>query len=205
VADNKTLSKKLGLTPGKAVLIGVLGVALIGVIYIQFGSSGAHETAAATPGGRSRRPVASRAPAKPTAPADANATALEAGDDGEGATTEFDQSRWSAPELSTVVSYDPFALPQAFPQPPLSTAQLMADGGRGALAAASAEQLADELQRLQSQLDELKNRGVHVIVSVDGEYVAMIGDRMLHVGDQINDFTVMQIDPGGVRVERKEP
>jgi hypothetical protein len=81
----------------------------------------------------------------------------------------------------------------------------MADGGRGALAAASAEQLADELQRLQSQLDELKNRGVHVIVSVSGEYVAMIGDRMVHVGDQINEFTVTEIDPSGVRVERKEP
>ena len=33
--------------------------------------------------------------------------------------------------------------------------------------------------------------------------MAMIGDRMLHVGDEINGFTVTEIDPKGVRVERK--
>jgi hypothetical protein len=201
VADNKTLSKKLGLTPGKAVLIGVLGVALIGVIYVQFGTSAGSDTAAATPGGRSRRPAPPRTAVEPAASATTNEATVEA----EGGTAiDFDPTKWSAPELSTVVAYDPFALPKSFPQPPISAAQLMADGGRAALETASADQLADELQRLQSQLDELKNRGVHVIVSVHGEYVAMIGDRMVHVGDQINEFTVTEIDPSGVRVERKE-
>ena len=54
------------------------------------------------------------------------------------------------------------------------------------------------------QLEELKQRGVHVIVSKNDQYVAMIGDRMIHVGDEINGFTVTAIDPEGVRVERKE-
>ncbi len=200
MANNKALTKKLGLTPGKAALIGALAVALLGVIYTQYGSSGESDTVAATPGGPSRRPVTSPAVVKPLT--SAGSSDGESNADGH-ATVDFDQSKWNAPELSTVVAYDPFALPKAFPQPLLSTAQLLADGGRGALAAASADQLADELQRLQSQLDELKNRGVHVIVSVDGQYVAMIGDRMVHVGDQINEFTVTEIDPSGVRVERK--
>jgi hypothetical protein len=31
----------------------------------------------------------------------------------------------------------------------------------------------------------------------------MIGDRTLHVGEEIEGFTVTKIDPGGVVVERK--
>ena len=49
-----------------------------------------------------------------------------------------------------------------------------------------------------------KQRGVHVIVREGDQYVAVIGDRMLHVGDEINGFTVTAIDPDGVHVERKE-
>ena len=45
------------------------------------------------------------------------------------------------------------------------------------------------------ELEELKQRGVHVIVREGDQYVAWIGERMLHVGDKINDFTVTAIDP----------
>jgi hypothetical protein len=46
---------------------------------------------------------------------------------------------------------------------------------------------------------------VHVIVGQKGQYVAMIGDRMVHVGDEIgNGFTVTEIDPKeGVSVDWK--
>ena len=54
------------------------------------------------------------------------------------------------------------------------------------------------------QLEELKQRGVHVIVREGDQYVAWIGDRMLHVGDKINGFTVTAIDTDGVHIERKE-
>jgi hypothetical protein len=43
-----------------------------------------------------------------------------------------------------------------------------------------------------------------VIVRERDQYAAMIGDRIVHVGDEINGFTVTVIDPAsGVRVERK--
>jgi hypothetical protein len=45
---------------------------------------------------------------------------------------------------------------------------------------------------------------VHVIVRERDAYVAVIGDRLLHVGDKINEFTVTAIDPDGVHVEMKE-
>jgi hypothetical protein len=200
VADNQTLLKKIGLTPGRAALMGLLGAALVGVLYLQFGPSkngSASPTGAVPP----RRPAPPRSAVTPAAQQTAS---NEESNPTEATAIEFDQSKWKSPELSAVVAYDPFALPAAFPQPQATTAQLTADGGRSALAAANAEQLADELERLQSQLDELKNRGVHVVVSAEGEYVAMIGDRLVHVGDEINEFTVTAIDPNGVRVERKQ-
>jgi hypothetical protein len=70
----------------------------------------------------------------------------------------------------------------------------------------ASQQRADALEQLRNQLDELKQRGVHVIISKQDQYVAWIGDRMVHVGDDINGFTVTEIDPkGGVRVEMKGP
>jgi hypothetical protein len=70
-------------------------------------------------------------------------------------------------------------------------------------AAAAAAKLAEAIERLQTELKALQERGVHVIIRGRDQYVAMIGDRTLHVGDEINGFTVTAIEPDGVRVERK--
>ena len=35
------------------------------------------------------------------------------------------------------------------------------------------------------------------------QYVAVIGDRLVHVGDEINGFTVTAVEPNGVHIERK--
>jgi hypothetical protein len=200
MAENKNLSKQVGLTPKKAALMGVLGIALVAVLYRQFGGSGGGSDSPLESFESPRRPVVARPAITPVAQTAAVNGAAEAAD---AAALEFDQSKWTSPELVALVSHDPFALPSAFPQPPMTSQQLMAEGGTDAVATASAEHLADELERLQMQLDELKNRGVQVIMNVDGQYVAMIGDRLVHVGDEINDFTVTEIDPTGVRVERK--
>ena len=53
------------------------------------------------------------------------------------------------------------------------------------------------------ELAALQARGVNVIVRGRNEYVAMIGDRTLHVGDEFEGFTITAIEPDGVRVERK--
>ncbi len=64
--------------------------------------------------------------------------------------------------------------------------------------------MAEAVAQLQMQLRELEQRGVQVIVRERDQYAAMIGDRVVHVGDEIDGFTVTVIDPtSGVRVERK--
>jgi hypothetical protein len=223
VADEKDLSKKIGLTPGKAVLIGVLAVVFVVVIYIQFGSGGEEyseeavvaveetsETASPEPPPTlaSSRPTAAEAAdgakekptvvAAPAAEKDANGGKLTA-------IASLDSERWKAPEVDSIVEYDPFALPLAFPQPVrvVDSEGLTSEGIVAAEAATRANQLADAVANLHTELESLRQRGVSVIVKQHDKYVAMIGDRTVHVGDEINGFTVTAIEADGVRVEKK--
>jgi hypothetical protein len=194
------------LTRGKAILIGVLSLVLVVVLYLQFGRSG-KKPAFEPAGYRPPRPaVATKSPN--AAPKHELAAA---GTSSAGTETVIapiiDLERWKSPPLETVIAYDPFALPASFPQP-LRVAKDGKSGGiDGMIAAAAADdakRLAEAIERLQRQLEELKQRGVHVIVRERDQYAAVIGDRMLHVGDEINGFTVTAIDPSGVHVERKD-
>jgi hypothetical protein len=199
VVKTQAGTQKPGLTRGKAVLIGVLAVVLVSVLFVQYGKyAGGSESEVG--------PVASRVPSRKlprsatTAPAETNA---ETEDDTRTALLEFDQAKWKPPELSKVIAYDPFARPAGFPKPPAPGLNIVEE--TGASAEEKSKQLADALAELRMQLDELKERGVHVIVGQKGQYVAMIGDRVIHVGDEIgNGFTVTEIDPkDGVIVDWK--
>ncbi len=185
---------KAGATPGKLILIGVLAVVLIGVLYIQFsGSDSASSRSARKP--ESARPAAARrAPAKET---------VEAAATSEDDTVQqaIDEAVWKSPDLATVVAYDPFALPYRFPQPHIQGTNVRgaeADlGGQGIDAAARA------VEQLNKRLEELRQQGVQVILKEQDQYVALIGDQTVHVGDEIDGLTVTEITPSGVRVERK--
>ena len=131
-------------------------------------------------------------------------------DKGAAAAQLIDETRWKSPKLDTIVAYDPFALPPAFPQPPKAAAGAKGDGAENLMAAAAADEakkMADAIVKQRMELDELRERGVHVITFDPKyhQYVAVIGDRTLHVGDKINEFTVTAIDPDdGVHIEKKD-
>jgi hypothetical protein len=202
VADTSS-AKKGGLTRGKAALIGVLSIVLLGVVYTRYGTSRA--APGAEPAGYvPRRPVA-------VAPATTTAAATKSDKKGQSEKVPIaaiaaavDEAKWKSPNLSEVVDYDPFALPPAFPKPPVI--DVAGANGADLVAAAEADdakQMADALAQSNMQLEELKQRGVQVIVRERDQYVAMIGDRTVHVGDEIDGFTITKIDPQGVHVERK--
>jgi hypothetical protein len=203
VAKTQTASPQLGLTRAKAILIGVLGVVLVAVVFMQyrrFSGGGTLEAAgpATAPPSKPRVEKATTSAVKP-------AVATEAAThDAQTALLELDQAKWKSPDVATVIAYDPFALPAAFPQPPRIVGEGRIDGS-GLTAAEQTQQLADALEAVRTQLDELKQRGVQVILGKNGEYVAMVGDRLIHVGDEINQFTVTDINPrDGVLVEWKD-
>jgi hypothetical protein len=214
VAESQDLSTRIGLTRGKLVLIGILAIVLVGVLYMQYGAAGTDSEAIAA-GAPVVSPPSPSIPSQPPEPLAAASTVASArsgetptratGHSIESFAAPADQKRWKSPELASIIQYDPFARPAAFPR----IAQILAggDGSPGGAedgeGASQASQLADAVEQLRNDLEALRQRGVHVIVKQRDEYVALIGDRTIHVGDEINGFTVTSIDPQGVRVEKK--
>ena len=169
---------------------------------MQFGSAGS-ESAADPVGYTPRRQVSTAAAVaaqQPSAEKEKQAQAASS----VAVAAVVDEARWKSPNLADVVDYDPFALPKAFPQPRFADAD--ATKAEGLIAAAAEDdkrKFADELAKQQMEWQELKQRGVHVIVRQQDQYVAVIGDQTVHVGEEVNGFTVTAIDPQGVHVERK--
>jgi hypothetical protein len=209
VADTSTALKKSQLTRGKAILIGALMLVLGGVLYWQFGGGdgkgAGNEVIAYTP----RRPVpAATAAAVPEAGTKSSTAVKPRQADNKSlavTTAVVDESRWKSPPLTEVVGYDPFALPAAFPK--TAVADPTQPSHENLVASAAIEdrkKLIDAVAQLQMQLEQIKQRGVQVIVKERDQYVAMIGDQTVYVGyDLGNGFTVTGIDQNGVRVERK--
>jgi hypothetical protein len=204
VDEPQTWSNRIGLTRGKAAIVVVLGVTLVVVIYVKYGPSmGSNRS-----GGLVGAFIARAAPRSGSAtPGSAAANSQQpASNAGRLFSTAADASRWKSPDLSIVLAYDPFALPSAFPSSlQASGASRAQDAVVVAAEAADADQMAAALESLRVELEQLQQRGVHVIVRGrdQDEYVAMIGDRTLHVGDVISGFTVTAIEADHVRVERK--
>jgi hypothetical protein len=204
MADTKKANGKSSLSRGKLALIAILAVVLVGVLYIQFGGGSESVVSSEPAGYKPRRPVVTLAAAATPAATTRNTKA--AADNGAIAGSPIvDEARWKSPNLSDVIDHDPFALPATFPKPELLEASSASGDDMVAAAAADdAKRLADAIDQLQRQLAELQQLGVQVVVRERDQYVAMVGDRTLHVGDEIKGFIVTEIDPQeGVRVERK--
>jgi hypothetical protein len=204
VAEAQNNTKPRGATAPKLIVIAVLAIVLVVILYIQFGSSGETPTLAPSEYRPQHATVAEKQASVTSKPnvVEVNTTVGRE----PAAAPIIDAIHWKPADIETITAYDPFAVPAAFPQPRhvLPGAKGGAEGLKAQAAADEAKKLADALEKLKLQLKELEQRGVHVIVRENDQYAAVIGDRMLHVGDKINSFTVTAIDTDGVHVEWKE-
>lgn len=189
---NQAAVKKSEVTPGKLALIGVLAVVLVIVIYIQYGDQ---LTTTATSG--SPATIATTTRSKPTK--------SKAAKKDDVADTDFtlrkstgSRATWQAPELGSVVAYDPFALPASFPQLRQGDAEsALAQTEAQKSQDASVQQAALEAERtqLQAALTSLKQQGVQAVIKRGNQSIAIIGGQEVRVGDEYQGFTVVAIDP----------
>ncbi|HEY4232537.1 MAG TPA: hypothetical protein VGM76_03865 [Lacipirellulaceae bacterium] len=196
--DKKSPPKKqLGVTPAKLIVIGVLSLVLVAILYLQFSSSPTTSASAVTAGPARHRPSG----AAPAAVADNSD--LSTPEQASSGKPDF-SSNWQAADLSKVVQHDPFATPASFPQRLKAGAEdkLAQETAKTVDAKAEETARADAIKAMQSQFVQLQHEGVHVIMEQHDKYVALVGDRTIHVGDQIEGFTVVAIDADGVRVAR---
>jgi hypothetical protein len=187
---SKTKATKSGVTKPKLILIGVLAVALVGVLYLQYGRSGDGSSAVQAPPTRRERPRARRSsPQQVRELAEPDKVARR---------PLRELRKWQTPDLAMVVSYDPFALPDAFPRPQSAEESAVAAAGDTSEAgqAEKAAALAQQEDAKRQELEKLRQQGTTIVVKGrDNKYVALIGDKELRVGDEINGFTIIAIDP----------
>lgn len=190
-------AKQAGITPGKLTLIAVLAVVLGGVLYIQYAPPSNSSPPPPPPAPRN-------AAARRLAPIQNIAKALiSASQQPKPRKKTGEVGSWHSPELAPIVDYDPFALPAAFPKPAEIDAQVaLAQTTTAEEASAQQEALEAERTKSEGELAGLRQQGVAVIIKKKNEWFAMVGDQEVHVGDEINGFTVIAIDADGVRVAK---
>lgn len=198
MAEKVSWSRRAGVTPGKLRLIGALAFVMVAVLYLQFGRPAPENPPAAASEGAERRPRRSGRAASLAAKASPDQSRAAA-------RKRADSAPWPTPDLQAVIRYDPFALPAAFPQPKpkvVATSPIEQNGGELPDPEEQKKNLANALQQTELELERMRLQGVQVIVTQQDQYVALIGGNTVRVGDEINGFKVIAIDPSGVKVER---
>ncbi len=186
------LSLKLGASPGRLAIVGVLAVVLAVVLWKQFGGEAtgprptrARQDSARRPGSASP-PVANVPPARrpsgnasPTVPLTRVSTVPRI---------------W--PEIPTeqMLAHDPFGLPAVLRRDPIEIANAVPDDRAGGGDPAIAQRVEAALQRLQASQ--------HILVlEQQGQFVAMLGGRQIRVGDIIEGMLVREITQEGLVVQ----
>lgn len=186
---------RIGLTPAKGLLVAGLACTLIAVLLWPAGD----DPAPAPRRRPSRRPSA-RADERP------QPTTTDA--------IEVDESVWT--EATEPIRFDPFA--------PMHSALAVSpqrddadDAGRRASGAAegaavSASSRRETSGRRREERDddrggfgELRRQGVTAVFTREGRQAALIGDRVVTVGDVIDGYRVVSIGERGVSVEIDRP
>jgi hypothetical protein len=199
--DNKqgNWAKQAGVTPGKLALIGVLAVVFVGVMYLQFAPK------------KKPTPVAQLAPVSVTQAATTAAAARTSSGQVAAESPASERKKtltvanWHSPQLTNVVAYDPFALPAAFPKPPTPEEAALAQSAAATSSEDAAEkeaEIAAAREKSEGELQGLKQQAVQVMITRNDEFVAVVGDRVVHVGDELNGFKVIAIDSDGVHVAK---
>ncbi len=167
--------------------VGVLALIFAGVLIAQFGTASAtpvpHSALAETQGNSGRPTAASATSGQPAAESHRKATQPI--------------QPWPSCALAKVVDFDPFAQPASLAE----GSQPSGTGGNGA--AAMSEKTDQNHAERERALATLRQEGVKMIVGTDKGFVAIVGSKTIHVGDQLDGFRVREIKPNGVVLEDK--
>jgi len=190
--------KRIGATPGKLALVGVLAVALITVIASQLSNS------TAAPQLARRAPTLVRKQSNqtttPNQPNNSSSKTIQA-------QTRLSQSKsspnsvertsesptWPDLPLETIVAADPFATPPWLKQARTDT-QVGPTDNQLATEEARRAQKAQKAQALK----KLQEQGITIVVIAADDKRATIGKQTVRIGDHIEGFVITDITKQGV-------
>lgn len=174
-------NSKPAVTPRQWAIIGLLAVVLVGVIWLQLGGSEQSE-------GRSGPPSARPADTAPPG----HTLTTGSGAEVPGKPAETPSPPWPNIPLSEAAAYDPFA---PFAAPPASQ--------RASPAGPKTKPSQDSAQRKarnEQALAALRKTGTTAVLRGPHGAMAILGRRVIRVGDEIDGFRVVAIEPDGVVV-----
>jgi len=166
-------------TPGKIILIGVLGVVLLIVVVMQIPSSSSKSTKA------NKRARRSSSSSQEKSKAPARSGQAKPAESVQPATTV-----WPQYSSEAVLAHNPFAIPGW-------TGAAEHKGDSDVMETADEELQADQ-DAARITLEDIQSSGVSMIMISENERVAKIGEAELHEGDAIGGFIVKEINTDGV-------
>lgn len=174
-ANHPEWMKRIGATPGKLALIGVLALVLGYVVISQLPGGGSSSAESEPPSPRVPRRAAKSTTSDSTRSSEAVAV----------------REAWPQPDLEQAVATDPFA------QPLWARTDQAAAGESSPQQ--SAAQVAQSAEAAKSQaLAKLRAEGAAVIVVLDGKPLALVGERQVRIGDRLEGFYVQDITESGI-------
>lgn len=171
---NSQQTSKVGATPGKLVLMGVLAVVFVVVLIVQFGGDSSAEPSAALGSETSpplQNPVVTER--RPTAKPDEAPTP------------------WPVLQCAEVIGYDPFSTPST-----------LADDSASSQDIAHNSPDADRKARQEQTLKELQSQGVKAVYGGGPQgMIAVVGSETVRIGQKLGGFRVVAIGPNGISLE----
>jgi hypothetical protein len=176
------------VTTVQRILVGALALIFVIVLLVQFGSTGG-----------SSRPADSLAQSADMSQDSADARRADARPEKTGAPMQPAPDRpWPVFSPASVKEFDPFAAP-----PILAAARGAFQPGndvKNETSQASKDAEAKRKERLQ-KLEEVRKEEVQAILGTNRGFVAVVGAKIIHVGDQLHGFRVKEIKADGVILE----
>jgi hypothetical protein len=196
---SSTFWQRSGITPGKAALVGVLAVCLIGVVGYQI-FSGAYGT-------------------RPSPPQQQNATQTKFEPKRRGETTSnvrtfssleteaLPVEAWPKIPLDETLAHNPFATPEVLiPEAPKTDDDLIPFAQVNPQEAdehlpVDPEEIRTHRERVRAIRDLMTMGASMVMTNGDGSRVAVVNSRTIRIGDTIHGMRVTEITSEGVVLE----
>lgn len=187
--------KRIGATPGKLALVGVLAVVLATVVVGQLPDSSVAATPAAA-GLRTTLPDSSNPPKianqQQTTSSQSKLHTKPSITTRNAKKKTSEPPTWPDLSLETVVAFDPFAAP-----PWLNDARAAAQAGP-----ADERFLSEAARRAQKEavLKKLQEQGTTIVVISSDDKRATIGKQTVRVGDHLEGFVITDITKQGIEL-----
>jgi hypothetical protein len=179
-----TMRERIGASRGKLALVGLLAVVLVVVIVAQLPSSNSNDLPTAPVSTMPEREAAAESASAPASSEKTSPDKLP--------------RKWPELTMNAIVAFDPLAAPSWYLA--ATHVEQSDENEQDDSTLASAEERASS-----AALEALRQAGTTIVLTVNGERIATIGEQQFRIGDRIAGYLVSDITDQGVILTKSGP